>query len=63
MRGADHDNERLFSYVRPDSRVPADHPLRAIRKITDAALAQLSDRFNGFCQRSRRRVGWTAGRV
>jgi len=46
MRGADHHNERLFSYVRPDSRVPADHPLRAIRKITDAALASLSDRFD-----------------
>ena len=48
MRGADHHNERLFSYVRPDSRVPADHPLRAIRKITDAALAQLSDRFDAI---------------
>jgi transposase len=46
MRGVDHHNERLFSYVRPDSRVPADHPLRAIRKITDAALVQLSDRFD-----------------
>ena len=48
MRGADHHNERLFSYVRPDSRVPADHPLRAIRKITDAALASLSDRFDAL---------------
>jgi transposase len=48
MRGADHHNERPFSYVRPDSRVPADHPLRAIRKITDAALAQLSDRFDAL---------------
>jgi transposase len=46
MRGVDHHNERLFSYVRPDSRVPADHPLRAIRKITDAALARLSERFD-----------------
>jgi transposase len=46
MRGVDHHNEKLFSYVRPDSRVPVDHPLRAIRKITDAALAQLSDRFD-----------------
>jgi transposase len=48
MRGADHHNERLFSYVRPDSRVPGDHPLRAIRKITDAVLAQLSDRFDAI---------------
>ena len=45
MRGADHRSERLFSYVRPDSRVPADHPLRAIRRITDTALASLSAQF------------------
>ena len=48
MRGTDHQDERLFSYVRPDSRVPADHPLRTIRKITDAALARLSDRFDAI---------------
>jgi transposase len=46
MRGADYRNEKLFSYVRPDSRIPADHPLWAIRKITDAALVQMSDRFD-----------------
>jgi hypothetical protein len=27
MRGADHHNEWLFSYVRPDSQVPAEGPL------------------------------------
>jgi hypothetical protein len=31
MRGTDHQHDKLFSYVRPDSRVPADHPLRTIR--------------------------------
>jgi transposase len=46
MRGADHQNQTLFSYVRPDSRIPANHPLRLIRKITDAALASLSDKFD-----------------
>ncbi len=40
MRGADHHNDKLFSHVRPDSRVPADHPLRAIRRVTDVALGQ-----------------------
>jgi transposase len=45
MRGADHQNDKLFSYVRPDSRVPADHPLRTIRRVTDAALAALSPTF------------------
>jgi len=35
-----------FSYVRPDNLVPKDHPLRAIRRIADAALASLSERFD-----------------
>lgn len=45
MRGEDQRNETMFSYVRLDSRVPQDHPLRVIRRITDAALSALSDRF------------------
>ena len=35
MRGTDQRNDTLFSYVRPDSRVPPNHPLRPIRRITD----------------------------
>jgi transposase len=35
----------LFSYLSPEERVPADHPLRAVRRMTDAALARLSPRF------------------
>lgn len=35
----------MFSYLSPEMRVPADHPLRAIRRICDRVLAQLSDRF------------------
>ena len=48
MRGADQRNDTLFSYVRPDSRVPPNHPLRPIRRITDTALASLSDRFDAM---------------
>jgi transposase len=48
MRGADQRNDTLFSYVRPDSRVPPNHPLRAIRRITDTALKSLSDRFDAM---------------
>lgn len=48
MRGADQRNDTLFSYVRPDSRVPPNHPLRAIRRITDRALNSLSDRFDAM---------------
>jgi hypothetical protein len=35
MRGHDDQAAHLFSYVSPEQRVPADHPLRAIRKMTD----------------------------
>jgi len=45
MRGDDDRATHLFSYVSPEQRVPADHPLRAIRTMTDAALRRLSPRF------------------
>jgi transposase len=45
MRGADDRSDFLFSYVSPEHRVPADHPLRPIRQMTDAALERLTDRF------------------
>ena len=46
MRGEDLQNHTLFSYVRPDSRIPANHPLRMIRQVTGAALKSLSDQFD-----------------
>src|SRR6187397_2516776 len=46
MRGADDDTSQLFSYLSPESRVRADHPLRAIRQLTDAAFAELSPQFD-----------------
>ncbi|MET0166780.1 MAG: transposase, partial [Vicinamibacterales bacterium] len=45
MRGADDRSDFLFSYVSPEHRVPADHPLRPIRTMTDAALERLTARF------------------
>jgi transposase len=48
MRGRDDRNEELFSYVRLEERVPADHPLRAIRRLADEALAGLNDRFDAL---------------
>lgn len=46
MRGDDPRHESMFSYVTPEKRVRADHPLRPIRRMTDAALAGLSARFD-----------------
>jgi transposase len=45
MRGNDDRSSHLFSYVSPQQRVPANHPLRAIRAMTDVALRRLSGRF------------------
>ena len=48
MRGADEQSGSMFSYVSLEARVPPDHPLRAIRRITDQALEQLSPRFGAL---------------
>jgi transposase len=45
MRGLDYQQSSAFSYVSPEQRVPASHPLRPIRKLMDAALANLSPIF------------------
>ena len=45
MRGADEHGGHLFSYVMPEQRVPADHPLRPIRAITNRVLTTLSPKF------------------
>ena len=46
MRGDDQDTGAMFSYVLPEAGVRPDHPLRPIRRMTDAALARLSRRFD-----------------
>src|SRR5208282_2587756 len=45
MRGWDTRSDALFSYVSCEARVPKDHPLRPIQRITDEALAALSPEF------------------
>ena len=45
----------MFSYLSPEQRVPADHPLRAIRQITDTVLTQLSVTFSKMYSKIGRR--------
>jgi len=45
MRGPDDQTNHMFSYLSPEQRVRADHPLRAIRAMTDRVFAELSPRF------------------
>ena len=45
MRGDDRDQTFMFSYVSPENRLSADHPLRRVRLMTDQALRDLSGDF------------------
>jgi transposase len=45
MRGPDDQTNQMFSYLSPEQRVRADHPLRAIRRLTDEVFASLSPTF------------------
>jgi transposase len=50
MRG-DDDRQRqpeMWSYVPLERRVPQDHPLRPMRTMVDAILAELSPAFDGI---------------
>jgi transposase len=48
MRGEDDNTGKMFSYVSAERRIPADHPLRGIRQMVDAALKEMSPRFDGL---------------
>src|SRR5450755_4758431 len=45
MRGDDNQQDGMFSYVSPEKRVPADHPLRPLRKMVDEILKEMSPKF------------------
>src|SRR5215813_3748518 len=47
MRGDEREDQKaMWSYVPMERRIPADHPLRAMRPLVDALLRELSPRFN-----------------
>jgi len=46
MRGQDAQQAVMFSYISLEERIPADHPLRAIRAMADRALSSLSPLFS-----------------
>ena len=52
MRGSDERSGSLFSYVDLEARVRADHPLRVIRDLANAALGDLSGEFGKLVQTS-----------
>jgi transposase len=55
MRGNDQDLQAgMFSYVTLEQRVPETHPLRAVRKLVDQVLAEMSESFEGLYSRTGR---------
>ena len=48
MRGTDHQQSGMFSYISAEKRVPEDHPLRAIRAMVDAALRNIGPQFEAM---------------
>lgn len=48
MRGVDYQQADMYSYLSPEARVRADHPLRAIRGMADEALKNMSKRFDAM---------------
>ena len=42
MRGAFEDQGGLFSYISPEARIPASHPLRKIRELVREVLGELN---------------------
>jgi transposase len=45
MRGDDNQQDGMFSYISPEKRVPANHPLRPVRKMVDEILKEMSPQF------------------
>ena len=48
MRGADKKQSSMLVLMSPETRVPQDHPLRAIKKLADEALGKLSPVFDAM---------------
>jgi len=51
MRGADEQQDSVFSYRRIEDRIAVGHPLRQIRRLTDRALQQMSRHFQAVYSR------------
>ena len=54
MRGDEEQQGAMWSYVSAEDRIPADHPLRAVRKLTDPVLRELSPLFESLYSKTGR---------
>jgi transposase len=51
MRGEDRTSGTLFSYVDAETRIPGSHPLRAMRRLVNAALDELDGSLSALYER------------
>jgi transposase len=54
MRGPEVSQSSMFSYMSIEDRIPQDHPLRAMRRLLDPVLADMSPRFAALYSRTGR---------
>jgi len=48
MRGTDTKQASMLSLLTPEKRVPANHPLRVVKQMAEAALAEMSPLFDAM---------------
>lgn len=46
MRGQDTKQSSMLCLISPSDRIPKDHPIRPLKVVADAALADLSTEFD-----------------
>lgn len=46
MRGTENKQDKLFSYVSQENRIPQGHPLRKLRELMDPILQKMSPQFD-----------------
>src|SRR6201982_2419234 len=54
MRGRFFDQGGMFSYIRPEQRIPADHRLRKMRELVREVLGELNQTFGKLYSREGR---------
>ena len=54
MRGEVDPQSSMFHYFSVESRIPADHPLRPVKKLADSALSAISAELDGLYARTGR---------
>jgi len=45
MRGPENKQDKLFSYVSQEDRIPQNHPMRKMRELIDPILQKMSPQF------------------